>query len=35
MTTIQIEFIITFTPLLFMVFVMLLDGYYNGNESEM
>lgn len=35
MTTIQIYFIITFAPMVWMIFVMLLDGYYNGNESEM
>jgi len=35
MTNTQIEFIITFTPLVFMCGVMLLDGYFNGNESEM
>jgi hypothetical protein len=35
MTTIQIYFIITFAPMLWMIFVILLDGYFNGDLSEM
>lgn len=34
MTKLQIEFIITFTPMLWMIFVMFLDWYFNEEESE-